>query len=76
MLKSTTSFLIYSLKMINIIAKSRMEFIVRSIKTYDKLTNQLINVMIVVSFAFMFFHTYFQVSRIIKKLLRGKVEYL
>ena len=53
-----------------------MEFIVRSIKTYDKLTNQLINVMIVVSFAFMFFHTYFQVSRIIKKLLRGKVEYL
>lgn len=62
--------------MINIIAKSRMEFIVRSIKTYDKLTNQLINVMIVVSFAFMFFHTYFQVSRIIKKLLRGKVEYL
>lgn len=36
MLKSTTCFLIHSLKVINIIAKSRTEFIERSIKTYDR----------------------------------------
>ena len=36
MLKSTTCFLIHSIKVINIIAKSRTEFIERSIKTYDR----------------------------------------